>query len=78
MKITQEKKGIYAKDGAYREHFKEGKRILAFITFEGNEKGYSYAFGTPKQKGGYICFMGNKRPLTLEEARARVFESLIY
>lgn len=55
---------------------KKDNRIIAFI-FE-DKNGFNYAFGKPSQIGGYIAFYGNNKPLTLEDAKNRILESIQY
>lgn len=59
----------------YRELVKLNNKVQAFITLNNIEKGYEYSFGKPSQKS-YISFSGNNKPLTLEQARARIKEQI--
>lgn len=55
------------------ELVKSGRKTKGFVWHDGN--GWSYAFGSPGQLGGYIAFNGNKQPLTKEQAIQRINEA---
>ena len=74
-KIIQDRTKFYNENNRYREFIKKDNKIIAYITLDNIQKGYQYTFGKPSDNGN-ISFYGNNKPLTLEQARDRVFENL--
>ena len=74
-KIIQDKTKFYNENNRYREFIKKDNKIIAYITLDNIQKGYQYIFGKPSDYGN-ISFYGSNKPITLEQARDRVFENL--
>jgi len=54
---------------------KKDNKIVAFIEYN-KKDGFSYAFGKPSQKGGYISFYSSHEPFTIDEAKSRILERI--